>query len=252
MLLVPLLALCLPLAAATQLTVAADFVTPPLDFVRGRKEVGCEVDWIKAVAQQMQCEVTFVRAPSDQCMTLLQEGKCDLVMGSITDAWEGVTLTEPFLRAKLVILTDKIKRPHILNVDDLHAARVGVLAKSVEMAWAQRMQQEGKIKDIVIYAANDRLNPFADLTIGDIDAWVVLDVIGKYLKFACGELSMFPIPTCEWGICFAVAEKQHLLRDEFNRAQQTLMAKGIDREIIKKWFVTTECAVVQTAPSSTH
>ncbi|MBS0647464.1 MAG: amino acid ABC transporter substrate-binding protein [Verrucomicrobia bacterium] len=229
--------------AQEPLKVAGSFVTPPLDFTRGRKQVGMEVDWLREIAKKLDRDLEFVYAPQNGLDEWIASNQCDILIGELSSLQnvEAVMMSQPFLESSVSILVDQRLRPALCCLEDLKTATVGVLEHSLEADSIQKMYQEGKIGKVVVYPLERTLDALADLTTAQIDAFARLSAVAAYLKYAAFNLKVIcSLPVVQHGLCFAIPSQEPSLVHQVNQAQCALMQEGIYQKIMTKWFASEE------------
>lgn len=225
-----------------KLTVVAELGFAPFEYIPdGQTEpVGFDVDVIKAVAQKMGLEATYL--PNQQFDTLVplikQGGKADVAIAGITitdERQEEVDFSDPYLDSNqaLVLKSDSPETEDSLNSSD---KKIVCQAGTTGEDW---------IKENL---PNATVVPIADVTAGMTgvqtglyDAMVIDEpVASNQIKQSFSDLKVAEtIATGEqYGI--AISKDNPALKDAVNKALKEMQDDGTMDQIKTQWFGTAD------------
>ena len=218
-----------------KLTVAASLDFPPFENLNGDQPEGCEVDLMKALAEEMDLECNYLPSTKfDTIVPLIQTGgKADVGVSGITitdDRLEDVDFTDPVcdVNQSLTVLTGS----GYTSAADLAGKKVGAQTGTTGYEWAAE-----NIKDVEVVGFDEMTAVFAALQSGRIDAVAVdLPVANYYVKNAYTDCEVIQeIPTGEQ-YAIAVSKDNPELTKALNKALQAVRDNGKYDEIANQWI----------------
>ena len=234
-----LMVLCLTgMAAAAQknIVVATDATWPLMEMMdKNNAIVGFDIDLCNAVAKEAGLTVEYRNIPWDQIFAGLEAGKYDAIISSVTitdERKKKYAFTDPYFTAGQILVTaaaSKARAPA-----DLKGSKIGAQADTTGAMIIARTS------GVELRAYDDIEAAFADLASGRIQG-VVCDTPaaanyvfqnpqykGKF-KIASAPLTQEP-----YGIVVKKGNKEVL--DLLNKGIKAVKAKGIDKQLEKKWL----------------
>ncbi len=222
--------------AETTIVFATDATWPPMEFVNAQKEiVGYSIDYMKAAGKEAGFKPVFKNTAWDGIFAGLAAGKYDAICSSVSITEErkkAMDFSEPYFTVRQALIVNK--KTQARSLDDLKGKKVGGQIGTTGYFAI-------KTADGVIAKSYDEIGlAMEDLNVGRIDAVVCDDPVAanyaliKYkdtLKIAAvidtGKVE-------EYGI--AVRKGNTRVLDLVNKGITAVKAKGIDRELQKKWI----------------
>ncbi len=221
----------------TEIIVGIDDTFAPMGFRDEDNEiVGFDIDFARAVVEEMDKEITFQPIDWSAKESELNSGRIDLIWNGYTiteERAEKVLFTDPYLENTQVIAT--LIESEINELTDLAGSDVGVQAQSS----AVNALNDSPIRDEIAELHEYKTNVLAlqDLSNGRVDAVVIDEVAVDYYmtiepdKFRLLEESLAPEQ-------YAVGVKQgnEALLEDLQAAIDAVIENGAAAEISEKWF----------------
>ena len=235
------LLLCASVAFAEKpLVVASDPTFPPNEMLNKDKEiVGFSIDYIKAVGKEAGFDVQVKNIAWDGIFAALASNQVDVMAASvsITDKRKKAMLfTDPYYELHQAVVLPLGKE--IKDLEELAGKRVGGQIGTTAMV---QTIPASKIKMIV--KTYDEVGlAFEDLAKGNLDAVMCDDPVAKYYantkdeyrdKFHIGLVTGDPE---FYG--FALRKNDKELAQKLNAGIKAVQEKGIEKQILEKWFGT--------------
>ena len=235
------LLLCASVAFAEKpLVVASDPTFPPNEMLNKDKEiVGFSIDYIKAVGKEAGFDVQVKNIAWDGIFAALASNQVDVIAASvsITDKRKKAMLfTDPYYELHQAVVLPLGKE--IKDLEELAGKRVGGQIGTTAMV---QTIPASKIKMIV--KTYDEVGlAFEDLAKGNLDAVMCDDPVAKYYantkdeyrdKFHIGLVTGDPE---SYG--FALRKNDKELAQKLNAGIKAVQEKGIEKQILEKWFGT--------------
>ncbi len=241
-------ALCLFIAAGTvscgkqekvtTITVASDATWPPMEMINKDKKIeGYAIDFFNAVGKEAGIKFEFKNTAWDGIFAGLAAGKYDMVVSSVTitdKRKKTMDFSEPYFESGQALVV--MKSSTAKSIADLKGKKVGAQIGTTGAF-------EVKKNNGVTLKTYDEVGlAFEDMAAGRIDG-VVCDtpVAANYALQKAEYKNKFiiavNIPTKEfYGAAFPKGKKE--LLEKVNKGIQAVKAKGIDKELVKKWIGT--------------
>lgn len=236
LILVALSTFCGSAWAETKIVFATDATWPPMEFVNGQKEiVGFAIDFLKAAGKEAGFTPVFKNTAWDGIFAGLATGKYDAISSSVSITEErkkAMDFSEPYFTVHQALIVNKASMARSLA--DLKGRKVG--------------GQIGTTGYFAIKAAGglvpksyDEIGlAMEDLNVGRLDAVVCDDpVAANYaLEKYKDKLKIAAVLKTDkvenYG--FAVKKGNTKILTLLNKGIEAVKAKGIDRELNKKWI----------------
>ncbi|WP_332649155.1 amino acid ABC transporter substrate-binding protein [Lysinibacillus sp. 54212] len=219
------------------LIIGIDDKFAPMGFRDDKNEiVGFDIDYARAVAEEMGMEVKFQPIDWKTKESELISGRIDLIWNGYTiteDRKEKVLFTEPYLANSQVVIT--LEDSKLTNISDLAGKNVGVQALSSALDALNANPVSKEVGSVAEFA--DNVLALTDLKTGRIDAVVIDEVVANYYSaleegtFKILEESLAPE---EYGI--GVKKGNEELLEKLQAALDKLNENGKAAEISEKWF----------------
>lgn len=209
----------------------------PWNYKEDGKLLGYDVEVTEAVAAELGYQVNWVTADFAGQLTQLESGRTDVVAEhtAITDKRkEKYDFTTPYAYPVVELM---VKEDSALKtLDDLKGKSVAVALGSFYEDFIRENNPDGSIKVVTYEDTGGILN---DVDFGRVDAYLNDKISGlEKIKKAGLPLKMNgeTILKAEFSYPFPKTEKGKQLRDEFEKALQTLRENGKLKEISLKYF----------------
>jgi ABC-type amino acid transport substrate-binding protein len=219
-----------PLRAGIALT------SPPYGFVRGDEFAGMEVDFARALAQQLQKPVQLVEMAWRDLIPALQAGHIDMIMSgmSVTRAREAaIGFTQPYLRSGLIPLVrrDDVLRRREPGRGFRCGSGIGVSAGTT----AERFVREHCPHDAVVYPAiGDAVDELKQRRIDTVvtDAPIVM----WYVSQDEANLALLLEPLDSEDLAWGVRRDDEALRADLDGAIAVWRTDGTRAHILSRWI----------------
>lgn len=157
----------------TKLTIGVDDTYPPMEFRNEDMElVGFDIDFAKALGEELGVEVEFIPTAWDGIFAGLMSNKYDVIISSVSmtpERLQGFEFSNPYLANGQVIVV-KEGDDSINSVEDLAGKKVGVQFQTTADIAATKQKET---IDFELTQYDDIIQTFSDLKIGRLDAIVV-------------------------------------------------------------------------------
>jgi arginine/ornithine transport system substrate-binding protein len=233
-----------------KIKIGVDGTYPPFSQTADGKLTGFDIDFARALCEQMKAECTMVQLDFDSMIPSLRERKIDAVVASmsITSERESVVaFSDPYHRTPARFVTKKASGL-TMTADGLKGKRIGV-----QRATAHDRFLAGAFKDanIIRFAKPDEI--FVELAAGRLDGAFLDGVVASegFLKKPSGkdfelEGPYFTDPLVFGvGAGIALRKGEASLRNAINAALKVMHGIGVYRKIQNKYFdqdISGNCA----------
>ncbi len=217
-----------------KLTVCSDIPYEPFEFVENGKEVGIDVDLMRAVASDLKLEAVFIDVLFEEIFEAVQKGTCDVVAST-------VSVTEE-RKQRLLFTTGYFEVNQSLLVRAEDADRIGDLSAVPGKIGVQRETTavdylEGRVPPERVSEMADGPEILAALRNKKIDGVVQDRPISAYWARA-DDLRMVRVfddaPREEYA--FALAKGSEALRDAINGVLERTREDGRHDEILSRYL----------------
>ncbi len=231
-----------------KLTIGVDDSYPPMEYVDDDGNlVGFDIDFAKALADELDVEIEFVSTAWDGIFVGLQAQKYDVIISSVSiteKRLESYDVSTPYLANGQVIVV-AADGPDIATIEDLGGLNVGVQIDTTSHNSASEVQ---KTVDFNLAPYDQIVQTFLELKTGRLDAIVVDSMVAlEYIKnepntykISSAQLSNEPI-----AVYFKKDSNEKLLAD-VNAAIKKLQDSGKLKDISIQWFGTDFTSNINT------
>lgn len=224
-------------AKGDKLVIGVDDKFAPMGFRDEKNElVGFDIDFAKAVGEEMGVEVTFQPIDWKAKESELNSGRIDLIWNgyTITEERKGkVLFTKPYLENSQIIIT--LADSDIHSIKDLAGKNVGLQSLSSAADALNANPIHSEVKSVTEFA--DNVLALTDLKTKRLDAVIIDEVVARYYMskdegtFRLVEETLAPE---QYGI--GVKKGNEALLEKLQQAIDTLNSNGKAAEISTKWF----------------
>ena len=220
-----------------KITVATDATWPPMEMVDANKKiVGFDIDYLTAVAKEAGFKVEFKNTAWDGIFAGIAVGKYDAIISSVTitdERKKNMDFSLPYINAGQVLIVPKTSTS-VKKLADLKGKNVGA-----QLGTTGSFEIK-KIKGVTLKSYDEIGLAFEDMAAGRIGG-VVCDtpVAANYALQQAGYKDKFMItgtPFTEEYYGIVVKKGNKKLVDLINKGIKAVQAKGIDKELEKKWL----------------
>ena len=223
-------------AGELTITVATDATWPPMEIVDANKNIiGFDIDFMNAVAKQAGFKVKYQNTAWDGIFAGIAAGKYDAIISSVTitdERKKTMDFSIPYINAGQVLIVPKTSTAVVLA--DLKGKNVGAQLGTTGAFEVQ------KVQGVVMKTYDEIGLAFEDMAAGRI-VGVVCDtpVAADYALQKAEYRDKFKIvgePFTEEVYGIVVQKGNQKLLDLINKGIRAVQAKGIDKELAKKWL----------------
>jgi len=221
--------------AQRTLVVATDATFPPMEMVdRNKQIVGFDIDLLNAAAKEAGFKVEFKNTAWDGIFAGLPAGKYDAVISSVTITPERLKMydfSDPYINAGQVLVVAKT-----LNVNALSQMKGKKVGAQIGTTGAMEIKKAG----IELKSYDEIGLAFADLAAGRIQGVVIDTPVAADYALQKPEykdklkIATAPFTDEHYGVVVKKGNKEVL--DLINKGIRAVKAKGIDKELEKKWL----------------
>jgi polar amino acid transport system substrate-binding protein len=218
------------------ITVATDATWPPMEMVdKNKKIVGFDIDFLNAVAKEAGFKVIIKNTAWDGIFAGLPAGKYDAVISSVTindERKKDYDFSDPYLSAGQILVVPKTLKAKTLA--DMKGKKVGA---QIGTTGAFEIK---KHKDLELKTYDEVGLAFADMAAGRIEG-VVCDnpTAANFALQNADYKAKFKIvgqPFTEEYYGIVVKKGNKDLVNLLNKGIKAVKAKGIDKQLEKKWL----------------
>lgn len=229
---------CAKEASKDIMTIGIDDSYPPMEFVNDAGELdGFDIDFAKALSEQIGMEIEFKSTAWDGIFTGLTSGNYDVIISSVSvteDRIGNYDISIPYLANGQVIVVPA-GAEDITDIEGLAGKKVGVQIETTSHNSARKALETVEFE---ISAYDQIVQTFMDLKAGRLDAIIVDGMVaGEYLQnepdtysVSSAKLSNEPI-----AVYFKLDANKDLL-EKVNSGIKALQENGKLTEISMKWF----------------
>ena len=227
-------------AAQKTLMIGTAFDFAPFEFQDeySNEYQGFDMDLIRAIANQMGCNISIVDMEFDNLIFGIQNEDIDLAIAAITindERAEKVNFSDPYFETGLQIVLPA-KDYWTKGIKDLEGKKIAVLTGSMGATQAQ------KIRNSKVKVFNDIDDCFVELKNVNVDAVINDRAVNGYFIASHPEFKFKTLPNLitndKYGII--VAQNNSTLLADVNRALKALRDSGEYDKIYSKWFGNTK------------
>lgn len=223
-------------AGELTITVATDATWPPMEMVDANKNIiGYDIDFLNAVAKEAGFKVKYQNTAWDGIFAGIAAGKYDAIISSVTitdERKKTMDFSIPYINAGQVLIVPKTSTAVVLA--DLKGKNVGAQLGTTGAFEVQ------KVQGVTMKTYDEIGLAFEDMAAGRI-VGVVCDtpVAADYALQRAEYKDKFKIvgePFTEEVYGIVVQKGNQKLLDRINKGITAVKAKGIDKELTKKWL----------------
>lgn len=195
--------------------------------------IGYEVDLARALAEKMGRTSRFVQNQWDGLIPGLGRSEYDIVLNGLEitpERRQQIDFSIPYYYSTLTI-TVREGDMRIAGADTLRGRIVGTLKAS----FAERYL-EG-LGDVTIRSYEGQVNPYADLTLGRLDAVVMDTPIALYYSIQNPRMKNTQLPAVRFPLGIGMRKDSGPLLEDINAALRSMMADGTLRRIYADWGI---------------
>ncbi|WP_419997729.1 ABC transporter substrate-binding protein [Streptomyces boninensis] len=223
------------------LKIGSDVAYAPMEFSKGGKTTGVDIDIANALGKELGVKVEFKNNTFDNLIPAMQTGRFDIIMSSMTDNKDrqGKVDFVDYFTAGVSILTKKGNPHELKSLDDLCGKKVSLQRGTVsaDIAKAQNKKCDKPIEvlpftkdtEALLQVRQDRA--VADLNDFPVAAYNAKTSGGGKDFEVVGE----QVEAAPYGI--AVPKDQKELRDALTKALDKIIENGEYGKVLKKWNV---------------
>ncbi len=230
----------------------------PFDYQVGKEYAGIDMDIVRAVCNDMGCNVEFRTNTFDSILMSVPSGKCDIGASGFSISEERAQIVDfsiPYAEINQVVVAPKDTT--IQDKEDLNGKIISVQTGTTGADYASSNYDRNNIKFQKTYS-----DVLLDLNTGKADAEIVDSTVALAQCAANPNLQVLDIlddsPVEQYGFIFS--KDNTALRDEFNDSLQHIMDNGLYDMIMEyyeengyspetpSFFTTKGTIVVETSP----
>ncbi len=224
-------------SAADTFTVATDATWPPMEMVDANKNiVGFDIDFLNAVAKEAGFKVIFKNTAWDGIFAGIAAGKYDAIISSVTitdKRKEKMDFSIPYINAGQILIIPKSMK-NVETLPDMKGQKVGAQIGTTGSFEIK------KAKGVTLKSYDEIGLAFEDMAAGRIGG-VVCDtpVAANYALQREEYKAKFKIvgkPFTDEYYGIVVQKGNQKLLDLLNKGIKAVQAKGIDKQLEKKWL----------------
>ena len=224
-------------SAADTFTVATDATWPPMEMVNADKDiVGFDIDFLNAVAKEAEFKVKFKNTAWDGIFAGIAAGKYDAIISSVTitdKRKKTMDFSMPYINAGQILIVPKSTK-NVETLSDMKGQKVGAQIGTTGSFEIK------KTKGVTLKSYDEIGLAFEDMAAGRIGG-VVCDtpVAANYALQREEYKAKFKIvgePFTDEYYGVVVQKGNQKLLDLINKGIKAVQAKGIDKQLEKKWL----------------
>nr|WP_320193223.1 basic amino acid ABC transporter substrate-binding protein [uncultured Desulfobacter sp.] len=218
------------------ITVASDATWPPMEMVDENKNlVGFDIDYMNAIAKEAGFKVDIKNTAWDGIFAGVAVGKYDAIISSVTitdKRKKAMDFSLPYVNAGQVLVVPAASSAKV--VADLKGKKVGA---QIGTTGAMEIK---KVKGVELKSYDEIGLTFEDMAAKRLDG-VVCDtaIAANYALQKANYKGQFKIagePFTQENYGIAVKKGNKDLVDLLNKGIKAVQAKGIDKQLEKKWL----------------
>lgn len=227
------LGLCGCFGGKKTLVMATNAEFPPYEYYEDDKMVGIDVEFAKAIADDMGYKLEIIDMDFGSIIPSIQSGKADIAVAalSVTDEkLQQINFSVTYETASQLIIVPKDSE--ISSVADLKGKRIGVENFTTGMIYAS------DIEDATIESFANGSQAIDALKEGEVDAIVIDGEPAKVYAERDNELKIIDEPLTEEEYAIGVAKNDPILLKKINKSIEKLKASGKFDQIRAKYIKT--------------
>ena len=217
-------------------SVASDATWPPMEMVNENKNiVGFDIDFMNAVAKEGGFKVIIKNTAWDGIFAGVEAGKYDAIISSVTitdKRKKAMDFSNPYVNAGQVLVVNAASNAK--TIADMKGKKLGA---QIGTTGAMEIK---KVKGVTLKSYDEIGLTFADMATGRI-AGIVCDtpIAANYAlqkNEYKGKFKIASKPFTEESYGIVVKKGNKKLLELINKGIKGVQAKGIDKELEKKWL----------------
>ena len=226
-----------PVTAET-ITFATDATWPPMEFVNSDDEiVGFSIDYMKAAGKEAGFTPVFKAVAWDGIFAGLAAGKYDAICSSVSITEQrklAMAFTEPYFRVRQALVVQK--KSTAKSLKDMTGKKVGTQISTTGTFAVQKFNGIiSKTYDEVGLAMEDLYNGHIEGVVCDDPVAVQYALANEKYKASLKIAAVIETEGVEYyGI--ALKKGNTKILDLINKGIRAVKAKGLDKELQKKWI----------------
>ena len=217
-------------------SVASDATWPPMEMVDKNKNlVGFNIDYMNAVAKEAGFKVIIKNTAWDGIFAGIDAGKYDAIISSVTiteKRKKAMDFSKPYVNAGQVLVVKSTSTAK--TIADMKGKKLGA---QIGTTGAMEIK---KVKGVTLKSYDEIGLTFEDMAAGRIDGAVCdTPIAANYAlqKDAYkGKFKIAGVPFTKESYGIVVKKGNKMLLDLINKGIDAVQAKGIDKELEKKWL----------------
>ncbi len=208
---------------------------PPFEYHQNGEIKGFDIDLAKAIAKELGKEAVFEDVQFSSVLLALQDGSVDAAISTITitkDRQNNFDFSDPYYVESMAIVFEKTKP--ILDKAQLSGKKIACQLGTTMEIWLKTHYQ-----DVEIIAMNNNNQAIEALKVGHVDGVLIDQMQGAVFSSKNSNLDYAVIGQSETGYGIAF-KKNSPLKNQVNKAIQTLEANGEMKKMKQKWLENTE------------
>lgn len=229
--------ICAYAQAADPLRFASTANNPPFEFLTTDNQlVGFDIDLAKALCERMQQQCVFTNIVFERLIPSLKFRRYDVIISGLDiteDRKKLVEFTDPYITNSGTLIAYK---GLYSNIEQLKGKRVGIGAETTQQAYLSAARPE-----IIAVPYDNYQNALLDMRSGRLDGIFGDTLAVQELLKSDPALASVGEPVTEkyyfgTGLGIAVRKGNKELKDDLNRALQSLKDDGTLQQLRERWF----------------
>lgn len=210
----------------------------PMEFRDENNElVGFDIDFIKALSEQMGVEMEIVTTAWDGIFVGLNTEKYDMIIsttGITKERQESFNQSIPYLASGQVVVVN-MDNESIKTVEDLAGKKIGVQIESTGDEAATKQSKETAFE---ITRYDDIVAVFNDISSGRLDACVVDSLVAmEYVAKNKDSYVLSPVQLTNEPLAVTMKKGNDDLKKKVDAAIEEMRKNGKLKSISEKWFM---------------
>ncbi len=199
--------------------------------------VGFDVDFTKALSEQMGVEIEIISTAWDGIFVGLDKGKYDMIIsatGITKERQENFNQSIPYLASGQVLVVSK-GNESIKKIEDLTGKKIGVQIESTGDVAATKQSEKIEFE---ITRYDDIVAVFNDINAGRLDACVVDYVVAmEYVAKNKDKYVLSPVQLTNEPLAVTMKKGNDELKKKVDKAIEEMRKNGKLKSISEKWFM---------------
>jgi len=218
------------------IVVATDATWPLMEMMdKNNTIVGFDIDLCNAVAKEAGLTVEYRNIPWDKIFAGLEAGKYDAIISSVTitdERRKKYAFTDPYFTAGQILVTSTASKAR--TPAELKGSKIGAQADTTGAMIIKRTP------GVELKTYDDIQAAFSDLATGKIqgiicDTPAAANYVFQNPQYK-GKFKIASAPLTQEPYGIVVKKGNQALLDQLNKGIRAVKAKGIDKQLEKKWL----------------